>query len=84
MGRRTDAHHGRRATGVAARRAGQRSLCSRDQGDNIADALDRLHAGGWNVGDTAFFVEGGGLVHVVTGSDGENMIRAKGATCSEA
>ena len=27
--------------------------------------------------DTVFFVEGGGLVHVVTGSNGENMIRAR-------
>jgi hypothetical protein len=47
------------------------------QDDEIADALDRLYAGGWSIGDTAFFVEGGGLVHVVTGSNGENMIRAR-------
>jgi hypothetical protein len=51
-----------------------------DQGDIIAAALDRLHAGGWSVGDTAFHdVEGGGLVHVVTGSNGANMIRARRA-----
>jgi hypothetical protein len=31
-----------------------------DQGDDIATALDRLHAGGWSVGDTAFYFEGGG------------------------
>ena len=31
---------------------------------------------GDRIGDTAFCVEGGGLVHVVTGSNGENMIRA--------
>jgi hypothetical protein len=56
-----------------------------DQGDEIADVLDQLHAGGWNVGDTAFFdVEDGGQVWVVTGSNGENMIRAEGATCAEA
>jgi hypothetical protein len=51
-----------------------------DQGDEIANALDRLHAGGWSIGDTAFYVEGGGLVHVVIGSNGENQIRAEGAT----
>ena len=40
-----------------------------DQGDEIADALDRLHAGGWSVGDTTFFdIERGGLVWVVIGS----------------
>jgi hypothetical protein len=55
-----------------------------DQGDDIAAALDRLHAGGCSIGDTAFFVEVGGLVHVVTGTNGENMIRAEGATCAEA
>jgi hypothetical protein len=45
-----------------------------DQGDDITDALDRLHAGGWSIGDTAFYVEGGGLVHVVIRSNGENMV----------
>jgi hypothetical protein len=50
-----------------------------DRGDDIADALDRLHAGGCSIGDTAFFVEGGGLVHVVTGSNGEKRLRAEGA-----
>jgi hypothetical protein len=55
-----------------------------DQGDDIADALDQFHAGGWNVGDTAFYVEGGGLVHVVIGTNGENRIRAEGAACREA
>ena len=56
-----------------------------DQGDEITDVLDQLHADGWNVGDTAFFdVEDGGPVWVVAGTNGENMIRAEGATCAEA
>ncbi len=56
-----------------------------DQGDEIAAALDRLHAGGWSVGDTAFFdVEDCGPVWVVTGSNGETIIRAEGATRPEA
>jgi hypothetical protein len=56
-----------------------------DQGDNIAETLNRLHAGGWSIGDTAFYdVERDGQVWVVTGTNGENMIRAEGATCREA
>ena len=56
-----------------------------DQDDDIAAVLDQLHAGGWNVGDTAFFdVEDGGPVWVVAGTNGENMIRAEGTTCPEA
>ena len=44
-----------------------------------------FHAGGWNVSVTAFFdVEDGGQVWVVTGTNGENRLRAKGATCAEA
>ena len=62
---------------------GRESLCSRDRGDDIAAVLDRLHAGGYSIGDTAFFVVGGGLAHAVTGSNGETMIRAEGATCAE-
>jgi hypothetical protein len=56
-----------------------------DQDDEITAVLDRLHVGGWSVGDTAFHdVDRGGIIHVVIGSNGENMIRAEGATCREA
>jgi hypothetical protein len=56
-----------------------------DQGDDIAAALDRLHAGGWSIGDTAFHdIENGRVVWVVLCTNGENMIRAEGATCREA
>jgi hypothetical protein len=56
-----------------------------DRSDEIADALDWLHAGGWSVGDTAFFdIENSDQVWVVTGSNGENMIWAESATCAEA
>jgi hypothetical protein len=52
-----------------------------DQGDDITDALDRLHAGGWSIGDTAFHdIENGRVVWVVSGTNGENMIRAEVAT----
>ena len=56
-----------------------------DQYDDLADAIDRLRAVGWSVGVTAFFdVEDGGQVWVVTGTNGENRIRAEGATCAKA
>ena len=67
---------------VESNRQGRGSVQD-DRGDDIADAPDRPHAGECSIGDTAFFFEGGGLVHVVTGSNDENMIRAEGATCSE-
>ena len=44
-----------------------------------------FHACGWNVSITAFFdVKDGGQVWVVTGTNGENRLRAEGATCAEA
>ena len=56
-----------------------------DQDDDIADALERLHAAGWSIGDTAFFdVERVSIVHVVIGSNGEDQIRAEGETTAEA
>jgi hypothetical protein len=48
-----------------------------DQSDNIADSLDRLHAGGWSIGGAVFH-------DIETGTNGENMIRAEGATGAEA
>jgi hypothetical protein len=56
-----------------------------DQDDEIAAALDRLQVGVWSIGDTAFHdVDRGGIIHVVIGSNGENQIRAEGATRVEA
>jgi hypothetical protein len=42
-------------------------------------ALIRLHRAGWTVGDTAFSGPRG-TTWVVSGSNGENLIRAFGAT----
>jgi hypothetical protein len=47
------------------------------------DSFGLLHRSGWTIGDTAFQV-GDGLVWLVTGSNGENLIRAEGATRAEA
>jgi len=50
----------------------------------IDDLLNELHRAGWSLGDTAFHAVGGGLVWVVSGTNGENQIRAEGATSAEA
>jgi hypothetical protein len=44
------------------------------------EALARLHRAGRSIGDAAFAVEGGGLVWIVSGRNGENLIRAEGPT----
>lgn len=55
-----------------------------DQDDEIAEALDRLHAGGWAICVNVFHAEGGRISHVVFGWNGENRILAAARTCGEA
>jgi hypothetical protein len=50
---------------------------------NSDESFERLHRSGWSIGDTAFRVAAS-LVWVVTGSNGENRIRAEGASRDEA
>jgi hypothetical protein len=47
------------------------------------DSHGQLHRSGWTIGDTALH-GATGLVWVVTGTNGENRIRAEGATRAEA
>ena len=47
-------------------------------------SLASLHRAGWTIGDAAFGGIGPGLVWLVSGSNGENLIRAQGATRDEA
>jgi len=50
-----------------------------------ADAMKRLNRSGWSIGDTAFIgAECGSLTWMVIGHNGENVIRAEGATQHEA
>ena len=51
-----------------------------DHHDDVDQALALLHAAGWSVGDTAFVTESGALVWLVSGRNGENVIRAEGPT----
>jgi len=57
-----------------------------DQGDDspIDEAIAILHRSGWSIGDVAFHDGAGGLLWLVSGSNGENLIRAEGPTRSEA
>jgi hypothetical protein len=48
--------------------------------DPVGERLDELRLAGWSVGDAAFTGGDGTLLWVVTGSNGENLIRAEGAT----
>ena len=45
------------------------------------DAVEQLHRAGWSIGSAAFTSgAGGGLTCLVSGSNGENLIHAEGAT----
>jgi hypothetical protein len=46
--------------------------------------LAQLHRAGWSIGDSALATDGGGLVWVVSGSNGENLIRVEGPMCAVA
>ena len=48
-----------------------------DDHDDVDQALKLIHAAGWSVGDTAFLTEVGVLVWLVSGRNGENVIRAE-------
>jgi hypothetical protein len=52
-------------------------------GDEIGDATDALRRAGWSVGDAAF-TGPGGLVWLVSGHNGENLIRAEEPTRADA
>src|SRR4051812_27175516 len=49
-----------------------------DAAATIAEALGRLHRSGWSTGCTAFHDGAGGLSWLVSGTNGENLIRAWG------
>ncbi len=51
--------------------------------DATAEAIGELHRAGWSVGSAAF-TGSAGPVWVVSGTNGENMLRAEGATQAEA
>jgi hypothetical protein len=54
-----------------------------DDDDLVGDRIDALRRAGWSVGDAAF-TGPGGLGWLVTGHNGENLIRAEGPTRADA
>jgi hypothetical protein len=52
--------------------------------ETILECVAELRRAGWSVGDTAFTTGSGGLVWVVSGHNGENLIRAEGPTSAAA
>jgi hypothetical protein len=55
-----------------------------DEPDPILDAIRRLHRAGWSIGDVVFHDGAGGRTWIVSGSNGEDLIQAEGATRAEA
>jgi hypothetical protein len=49
----------------------------------VDESLDRLRRAGWSVGDAAFGPEHA-LVWLVTGNNGENVVKAEGRMRAEA
>jgi hypothetical protein len=52
-------------------------------GEAIENAFDRLHRAVWSIGSTAVAWTAGGLAWVVSGANGENVIRAVCSTEGE-
>jgi hypothetical protein len=51
---------------------------------DIDDAIRILNRAGWSIGYVAFHDGAAGIVWIVSRSNGENLIRAEGATRAEA
>lgn len=55
-----------------------------DDHDEVAEAVVALKRAGWSIGDAALAGLDGRRTWIVSGSNGENLIRAEGATEAEA
>lgn len=60
------------------------SQSQRSDSEDVAEAIAALKRAGWSIGDTALVGSGGRRLWVVSGSNGENLIRAEGATEADA
>jgi hypothetical protein len=52
--------------------------------EDVAEATMAWNRAGWSIGDAALAGASGDMVWVVSGHNGENLIRAEGAIQSEA
>jgi hypothetical protein len=55
-----------------------------DDSDPIDEAIRQLHRAGLSIGDTAFTTDAGVVAWVVSGTNGQAVIRAEGSTRAEA
>jgi hypothetical protein len=53
-------------------------------GESAGPCIAFHRVSGWSIGDVAFHDGAGGLSWLVSGSNGENLIRAEGMTRNEA
>src|SRR5512135_2472193 len=51
---------------------------------NVAALVEQIEQAGWSIGDVALRGEGGGLIWIVLGRCGSDLLMVSGATCSEA
>ena len=56
----------------------------RDGLDEVVSAVARLHRAGWSIGDVVFQGDDRKPRWLVSGSNGDNLIRAEGSTPDEA
>ena len=59
------------------------SAPAEDRG-NVASLVEQLQQAGWSIGDVALLGEGGGLVWIVLGRRGPDLLMVSGATRVEA
>ena len=69
-----------RAEGILPR---AESSPAEDRGAVVA-IVEQLQQAGWSIGDVALRGEGGGLVWIVLGRRGSDLLMVSGATCREA
>jgi hypothetical protein len=48
------------------------------------ETFARLHGSGWSVGEAGFLTSDGRIIWLVRGTNGENVVQARGATQTEA
>jgi hypothetical protein len=59
------------------------SSLAEDRGEVVV-IVEQLHRAGWSIGDVSLRGEGGGLVWIVLGRCGSDLLMVSGATCVEA
>src|SRR5512135_131090 len=59
------------------------SSLAEDRGEVVV-IVEQLHRAGWSIGDVSLRGEGGGLIWIVLGRRGSDLLMVSDATCAEA